>query len=149
MTNPETTMPSKAICPSCGSHEIKKSSAVVEQGTSSIDVTAVGVGLGTSGSGVGLGQARGQATTAAANANKQDDGAAQAVGCAGMLAMVFVIVVGLFAGLGFGLTILLSIVATIAACLGVLHLMKGELRKAAENYDRQWYCMACGHKFWR
>ena len=101
------------------------------------------------GAGVGVGRTSAVHITEAAKKNAPPPPPAL-TGCAGVLAMLVVMAIGIpmVNSIGsFLFVVILATVACIAAALFVSKKLKPLSDAQAVAYSRQWYCMTCGAKF--
>ena len=136
-------------CPSCESTRVRKASTVYEAGTrvSTQKTRGSGVGLGISrrskGIGAGFGGSRGVGRSSSVAAQKADKarivwwGPTATFGLFIILSVVFVMF-GLKGPFGTASALAIGVMVGLPVITGVLAML------ANSDYDRRWYCDACG-----
>jgi len=132
-------------CPYCDSTQVRKASAVYEDGTqtSTVRTRGMGIGLGAGGPGAGMFGSRGIGRSTSLAARKADRERPVWIGFRGGI-FVFLVLCVLFAsdhledpfGKALGLTVALTIIVPAATAI------RAELRN--RDYDHRWHCGTCG-----
>ena len=133
-------------CPKCGSHNVQKSSVVVDGGTTQSSYRQTGIGISSSGVGMGVSKGSSRSQTLAAKKNvSPNDGTG---GCAMMGIFLGILIWWIF-GFSFGVGISVTLGFAFAAGVGFAKLFSREIARGKSRYERQWYCNGCGENFYR
>ena len=132
-------------CPYCYSTQVRKASAVYEDGTqtSTMRTRGVGIGISAKGAGAGLFGSRGVGRSTSIAARKADKARPVWIGFKGGLALFLVLCVVFAANHlhdPFGKALVVAILVMFA--VPVATTVQAELRN--RDYDRRWYCDTCG-----
>lgn len=135
-------------CPRCGSGSVKKSSVIYEQGLSRSQRRSGGFWLSRGRAGVWSGRSSGQRISGAAARNSPPGFELETFTFVGVLVAVMIILF-LIAD-SFVSFVMAGPIAFVVA--GIVAILVGtsqtEQRAASQaQYERQWYCSKCGHKF--
>jgi hypothetical protein len=137
-------------CPHCNSTQVRKASAVYEEGTSIIKLRTRGIGVGAGGAGPGIGasggRSRGRSSSLAAR--RADKTRITWIGPKMGLAL-FVLLCVAFAAIHMDDPFTKALLVTLAAMIGCPVITGLMASRDNRDYERRWYCDSCGELWTR